>query len=228
MEQHLYTLKIPENYTYEKVMEERATGGRFVFFVYNFSLPLFRSIRRISSIHYIPPGKTGKEFNFKYNLHNLIFGWWGLPFGPAEMIDSIKSNKAGIDISNDIYDNLDEQSFNNRSIEIIKISDVFKHPSKDINNELMKALKNYQKKESKFHANPWVGLYVNTEHPFYIIGFDPKDIQQQEIIKKYIYKRFYKNIEFLFIDLDSDFDAIESEAGLSAKLKQQGLELALL
>ena len=85
-----------------EVVTGMAAGGRLVVFQYVFSL-LVITFRRNTSIHYIPPGRSGVGAAFRWSLIPLCFGWWGIPWGIIFTIAAVWRNTAGgVDVTEPI------------------------------------------------------------------------------------------------------------------------------
>lgn len=217
METLKYKIKFPEDYTYKQLLQERNLGGRFVFYTYTIAIPLFFSVKRISKVFYLKPGESPAKYAKKYNIISIIFGWWGF----FNTYATIVSNKEGVDLTDDIYDNLTEHDFEESQVVIEKISSVFMHLTKTQHKDLLKRLKKYDKGSLGFFSNPIIGYYINTEDPFYIIGLSEKDRMQKELVKKAFYKVFYKHTQLEFVDID------DHSSEVSEMLKKQGQELMI-
>ncbi|MEI6176741.1 MAG: hypothetical protein WCS43_07610 [Verrucomicrobiota bacterium] len=85
-----------------QILDEVASGGRFVVFQYVFSL-IIMSFRRNSPIMYLAPGQSGTGAAFGWSLIPLCFGWWGIPWGIIYSIGALWRNSAGgVDITEPI------------------------------------------------------------------------------------------------------------------------------
>jgi hypothetical protein len=78
----------------ERLEEELAAGGRFVFYEFCISL-LIVSLRRPSAVIYLRPGNKGLVQGLPYTLLSLLLGWWGLPWGLIYTPLAIVTNFAG-------------------------------------------------------------------------------------------------------------------------------------
>ncbi|AFD09418.1 hypothetical protein [Solitalea canadensis] len=218
MEHLTYSLKIPDHLKFEDIIDNKNKGARFVFFECIFPRPFFRPAVRISKIYYLQPGEMAVKFSRKYNVVNLLIGWWGLPFGPEYTYRAIKSNLEGIDITDDIYANITEESFQKKKVTITKIENIFMHPDKDSAKEMTKCFKKFIAQNGTFKDIPIFALYTDTETPYFVIGLNTIDIGKAEELRKLIYKYFYKENRFDLID-------INDETEFSEKLKKQGLHI---
>jgi hypothetical protein len=85
-----------------RIIDEVASGGRFVVFQYVFSLVVI-SFRRNSPVTYIAPGQSGAGAAFGWSLIPLCFGWWGIPWGIIYSIGALWRNTAGgVDVTEPI------------------------------------------------------------------------------------------------------------------------------
>ncbi len=211
-------LFIPQEVTYQNVMESREKGGRFVVYQYIIPLPLFPPIKKVSKVHYISPSEKPNKYALAYNLLSLFWGWWGLPFGPTYTVSAIQHNKLGTDFSEDVYNHITEHGFKLRTVTLTKLSTVFAHPSNASLKEFKKCFKSFAEKNTAFKSNPIVGKYLDTEHPYYMIGLTGHDYEKRDALKTALYKLFYKNVRFEFLIMSEDIE-------LSKTLKQQGIEI---
>lgn len=217
MEHFTYKIRIPDNITFDEVVNDRHHGAKFVFFGYLIPRPIFSPIKRISKVYYLKPNENASQYSTKYNFITMLWGWWGLPFGPGATYSTIKSNKTGIDITNDVYDNLTKEDFEYKRVVIKKITSIFTHPDKSSIKELTKCFKKYSQSNS-FVQNPIVGYYIDTKEPRYFIGLDSSDMDKMDSLTKMIYKYFYSHSKFEFVALNDSDEFVE-------KLKTQGVEI---
>lgn len=76
------------------INKELERGAKFVVFQYTISI-LVMTFRRSSHIYFIPAGSSGFIKSFPFVLISLIFGWWGIPWGPIYTIGSLANNISG-------------------------------------------------------------------------------------------------------------------------------------
>jgi hypothetical protein len=69
-------------------------GGRYIIYKYCISL-LFVTLRQKSPVFFIPFGENRISKVIIYTMVSLIFGWWGIPWGPIFTIQSIINNMNG-------------------------------------------------------------------------------------------------------------------------------------
>ncbi|HEV7783402.1 MAG TPA: hypothetical protein VGO58_19135 [Chitinophagaceae bacterium] len=86
----------------EDLQQEVQEGGRFVFYPYTISLVLV-TFKRVSGV-YLVRGKDNKMAKaLPFTLLSVLFGWWGIPFGPKYTIEAIRTNiKGGRDVTEDV------------------------------------------------------------------------------------------------------------------------------
>ena len=83
-------------------MGELARGARFVAYEYCISLLLI-TFKRGSAIYFIRAGESGLAKGLPYTLISLLFGWWGLPWGPIYTIGSFVTNlQGGKDVTSEV------------------------------------------------------------------------------------------------------------------------------
>jgi hypothetical protein len=71
-----------------------ADGGRFVYFAFTISLVVI-TLKRTSGVYLLQPGENAAAKSIPFTLLSLLFGWWGIPYGPKYTIQSISTNLTG-------------------------------------------------------------------------------------------------------------------------------------
>ena len=71
-----------------------AAGGRFVFYEYCISL-LAVTLRRPSSVYYLPASSWGIARGLPYVFLSLLLGWWGIPWGIVYTPLAVATNLTG-------------------------------------------------------------------------------------------------------------------------------------
>ena len=202
-------------------MEAKNDGGSFVTYQWIIPLPLFYPVRRLSKVYFIPKGGNKAKYAKKYNTITLIIGWWGLPWGPIFVNRSLYLNKkGGVDVTDDVYLNIDKVGYDNGRLEMDESFTKFIHPSSSEIKEYKKVF-DALKGDGTLTKQPVIGLFVDTEKhvsPHIFIGFDEEISGKEDLISKAIYKRFYKQLEFELVNLNTEFELKES-------LISQGLNL---
>lgn len=81
---------------------ELQRGGNFVIYQYCISL-LVITFKRSSNVYFIRPEENTIVKGLPFTLLSLLFGWWGIPWGPIYTIQSIWVNfKGGRDVTQEI------------------------------------------------------------------------------------------------------------------------------
>lgn len=83
-----------DNMTVGELNQELANGGKFVVFLYCFSIVIL-TFKRSSQIYFIKSGENTLLKSLKFTLISLFLGWWGIPWGIIYTIQSIFTNFSG-------------------------------------------------------------------------------------------------------------------------------------
>ncbi len=77
-------------------------GAKFVTYMYCVSI-LVLSFKRYSDIYFVKPGDKTLKHSLPFTLIALVFGWWGIPWGPIWTIMAIGTNvSGGKDVTNEV------------------------------------------------------------------------------------------------------------------------------
>lgn len=76
------------------IIKEINDGGRFVRFHCAYSL-IYITVWGYSDVHYLAPGKGTLLKSLPYTLMTMLFGWWGIPWGPIYTLKTIYVNMSG-------------------------------------------------------------------------------------------------------------------------------------
>ena len=91
-----------EGLSSEQVLAEIRRGARFIVFTYTVSV-LILTLRRPTDVYFVRAGESGALKSLPYTLITLVFGWWGIPFGPIYSIWTLAENlSGGKDVTNDL------------------------------------------------------------------------------------------------------------------------------
>lgn len=217
MKEVKFRIVTPIPMSYEQLVTSCEQGARLVAYIYLIPRPIFPPIQRLSHIFLVRPHEITTHAK-KYNLINLLWGWWGLPFGPMFMYSAIKQNRTGIDFTEDVLVNLDEESFANGIVVIMKPGSIFIHPDKATLKVFTKGFKYFSANFEGLEHRPIIGKFIDTEDPYYVIGLSDIDYDKSPNLKKSMYEYFYSHIVI-------EFRRIEDSAEMSLKLKKQGIEM---
>lgn len=83
-----------EGISEEEMNQLLQNGAKFVIFEYTISI-IFMTFTRSSDVYFIRPGEIGGLKGIVFTLISLIFGWWGLPWGPIHTIRTVFRNLDG-------------------------------------------------------------------------------------------------------------------------------------
>jgi hypothetical protein len=83
-----------EGMTASALTAEVARGAKFVFFQYCVSVVIL-TFKRSSDIYFIRVGENAVARGLGFTTVSLLFGWWGIPWGPIYTIQSLITNLGG-------------------------------------------------------------------------------------------------------------------------------------
>ena len=90
--------------TPQEIGAEIRNGGRFVIFLWTISIVIV-SIKQPTGIHFIRADEKAFTKSIRPTLITLLFGWWGIPWGPVYSIESLATNlSGGKDVTKDVMD----------------------------------------------------------------------------------------------------------------------------
>ena len=87
-------IKNIEGLSIDDINRELSNGAKFVIFEYCFSI-IILTFKRGSDIYFIKAGESTVNHSIGFTLITLIFGWWGIPWGPIYSIGALYSNLTG-------------------------------------------------------------------------------------------------------------------------------------
>lgn len=88
------SIKNLDGMTGEELNRELEQGGRFVVYEYTVSI-LVMTFKRGSDVYFLRSGETGFGSGLPFTLITLLFGWWGIPWGPIYSVMSLFTNFRG-------------------------------------------------------------------------------------------------------------------------------------
>ena len=95
-------LKNVEGLSADALENEVEKGGRFIYFAFTVSL-IVVTFKRTSGVFLLRSNESAVKKSIPYSLLSLVFGWWGIPFGPKHTIQSIRTNmKGGKDVTDEV------------------------------------------------------------------------------------------------------------------------------
>ncbi|MGC4038248.1 MAG: hypothetical protein QM764_19955 [Chitinophagaceae bacterium] len=78
----------------EQLNEEVRNGAKFVVFQYCISIFIL-TFKRGSDIYFIRANESTIKHSISFTLISLLFGWWGIPWGPVYTIGTVSTNISG-------------------------------------------------------------------------------------------------------------------------------------
>jgi len=85
--------------TLQELNFELQRGAKLVRFYYTISIVIL-TFRRTSRIYLIRHGESASLKGLPWTLVSLLFGWWGIPWGPIWTVQSLFVNlRGGKDVS---------------------------------------------------------------------------------------------------------------------------------
>ena len=98
-----------EGMTADGVNMELQNGAKFLLYQYCISIVIM-TFRRSSDIYFVRAGQSGVGKGMPYTLVSLLFGWWGIPWGPIYTIGSLITNlRGGKDVTADVIASFREE-----------------------------------------------------------------------------------------------------------------------
>ena len=102
-------IKNIEGLTVEDIHKELSRGAKFVAFQYCFSI-IIMTFKRGSDIYFIKAGESTIKHSIGFTLITLIFGWWGIPWGPIYTIGALYTNlTGGKDITQEVLNSMNSK-----------------------------------------------------------------------------------------------------------------------
>jgi uncharacterized RDD family membrane protein YckC len=83
-----------EELSVDDINKEVSKGTKIVVFQYCFSI-IIMSFKRESNSYFIKAGESTLKYSIGFTLITLIFGWWGIPWGPIYSVKALYSNITG-------------------------------------------------------------------------------------------------------------------------------------
>lgn len=103
-------IKNIEGLSTDEINRELERGGKFVIFQYCFSI-IVMTFKRSSDIYFIRAGESTFKYHIGFTLVTLLFGWWGIPWGPIYSIGAIFSNfRGGKNITQELLESVNSEN----------------------------------------------------------------------------------------------------------------------
>lgn len=95
-------IKNIDGYSAEDLLSRAEEGARFVYFTFTVSV-IVVTFKRTSGVYFIEKGKSVISKGLPFSILSVLFGWWGIPFGPKHTFESIKTNfNGGKDVTEEV------------------------------------------------------------------------------------------------------------------------------
>ncbi|MBI5372237.1 MAG: hypothetical protein HZA79_09475 [Sphingobacteriales bacterium] len=95
-------IKNIEGLSAHDIMQEAEQGARFVYFTYTISLVVV-TFKRTSDVFLVRKGESRLKRKWPYILITVLFGCWGIPFGPKYSLQAIRTNiRGGKDVTDEV------------------------------------------------------------------------------------------------------------------------------
>ena len=86
----------------DDLLQEADKGGRFIYYAFTVSV-IFLTFKRTSGVYLLRSGGNRVAKGIPYTILSLLFGWWGIPFGPKYTVESIRTNlQGGKDVTDEV------------------------------------------------------------------------------------------------------------------------------
>lgn len=103
------TIRGMNGLTLDELQREIALGGRFVFYKYCVSM-IVVTMQRPSDVYFVRGSESAVFHGLPYSALTLLFGWWGIPWGPIYSVSALANNfRGGHDVTNEVLCDLAHQ-----------------------------------------------------------------------------------------------------------------------
>jgi len=86
----------------EDLQDAVKEGGKFVYYQFTVSL-IIVTFKRTSDVYLVRNSENAAKKGLPFTLLSLVFGWWGIPFGPLYSLESIRNNmKGGKEVTDEV------------------------------------------------------------------------------------------------------------------------------
>ena len=209
MEETRARIVVPQGMTLADLRKMVDSGGRFVVFPYCISL-IAVTLKRFSPSVFVPAGGRTTSYVARYNTLSLIFGWWGIPWGPVFTLKYLSANmKGGVDVTDEIMLNIDEEALESGMCVFTKGSEWFAAPDKWDRKAMGKAITSVVERDTNVRKVV-VGIYFPDElspadetEEFRAVGIRcTKDFDKYaDLIRTALGRQFRRDTIFRFFDL---------------------------
>jgi hypothetical protein len=96
-----------ERLSLDEIRDEVARGAKFVYFTYCISVIVI-TFRRPSAIYFVRSRESAIKHGWPFLLISLIFGWWGIPWGPIYTFGALFGAFTGKNLTNEVIADLED------------------------------------------------------------------------------------------------------------------------
>ncbi len=90
------------------INKELDRGAKFVIYNYTVSV-IIMTFKNASDIHFIKGGESGISKGLSFTALTILFGWWGIPWGPVYTVQSLYHNfRGGKNVTNEVLQHFKE------------------------------------------------------------------------------------------------------------------------
>lgn len=115
-------IKNLEGLTFAQISNEIERGAKFVTFPYAVSI-IVMTFRRGSDIYFVRGDESSFKHSYGFILITLLFGWWGIPWGPIYSIGSLFSNlTGGKDVTQEVLQFFIENASQQAEVQAVPVS----------------------------------------------------------------------------------------------------------
>lgn len=83
-----------EGLSADDLQREVSKGARFIYYPYTVSL-IVLTFKRTSGVYLVRAEENAVARGFIFIMFSVLFGWWGIPWGPRHTWNSIRINLRG-------------------------------------------------------------------------------------------------------------------------------------
>lgn len=110
--------------TNEEINAALDNGAKFVVFQYTISIVLM-TFKRNSDIHFVQKDESTFSKSIGFTLVNLVFGWWGIPWGPIYTVGAWVNNASGgKDITAEVLQSMNQSPKKDREVSEDVLDDI--------------------------------------------------------------------------------------------------------
>ncbi len=157
-------------------IEEVFESSKFVAFFYIIPRPFFPAVKRMSKVLMLPRSQSTKNLGRIYSVYNALICWFGMPFGPMNMLSCNKINRLGLEISNEIKGKITISDIQRGFFQLPLYTGKFSEISKSVRTEFLKIIESANPKGLELEAV--LGYVKNSGKHYFYMGIKSKEEYQ--------------------------------------------------